>query len=653
MKYSEETTLFACAGDTLLGILAKPETPTETGVIIIVGGPQYRVGSHRQFLLLSRALAAAGYAVLRFDYRGMGDSEGKPRNFESVSADIAAAIDALLAREPTVKQVALWGLCDGASAALLYFHETNDPRVSGLCLLNPWVRSEASLARTQVKHYYTQRLRQKEFWLKLLSGKVAASALSGFAKKLRLSASGTSQMGTEKPPFQQRMAAGWGSFSGEILLLLSGEDYTAKEFLEHAHADAAWKKYLGQANLLRHDIPGVDHTFSSAPARKLVEDLTLNWLARHAPTPAAVHRTHPEEIGQQPELSVYRHPNEFPPDVLQLFATGEKESVESSADWYRNLVDTVYPNHGGISFYVLRQKGRSVAVLPVRVQKTALNQSVESLSNYYTSIYAPLIKEGLSVRDMVTLISAVKDAHAPLNPLKFAPMDPDSASYKILFGALRATGLLPFRFFCFGNWYQPVNDDWPTYLNNRDGMIRSTIKRMTKKFAAEGGTLELVQGGADLERALAAYEHVYAKSWKVAEPYPKFIPGLIRTCAERGWLRLGVARLNDQPIAAQLWIVANDKANIYKLAYDESYKTYAPGTLLTAMLMEHAIAKDRVEEVDYLIGDDPYKKSWMSHRRERWGIIAYNPKTIPGVVGLCKEILGRTLKTILVRVRPL
>lgn len=277
-KYTEETTRFACAGDTLLGILATPDTPAETGVIVIVGGPQYRAGSHRQFVLLSRALAAAGYAVLRFDYRGMGDSTGQQRDFQGVGADIAAAINALQDRLPSVKQVALWGLCDGASAALLYCHETHDPRVSGLCLLNPWVRSEASLARTQVKHYYTQRLMQKEFWLKLLSGKVALGALSGFAQKLRLSASGSSQPATEKQPFQQRMATAWHSFSGHILLLLSGEDYTAKEFLEYASKDAAWKNALTQPRLVRHDLPGADHTFSSAASRALVTKLTLVWL---------------------------------------------------------------------------------------------------------------------------------------------------------------------------------------------------------------------------------------------------------------------------------------------------------------------------------------------------------------------------------------
>jgi dipeptidyl aminopeptidase/acylaminoacyl peptidase len=109
VKYSEETTLFRCEGESLVGILAKPDTPSDTGVVVIVGGPQYRVGSHRQFVLLSRALAAAGYAVLRFDYRGMGDGSGPQRDFESVSADVGTAIDQLQQSVPAVQRVALWG----------------------------------------------------------------------------------------------------------------------------------------------------------------------------------------------------------------------------------------------------------------------------------------------------------------------------------------------------------------------------------------------------------------------------------------------------------------------------------------------------------------------------------------------------------------
>ena len=228
MNYTEEATAFACEGQTLIGILARPAAPADIGVVVIVGGPQYRAGSHRQFVLLSRALADAGFAVLRFDYRGMGDSEGEQRDFESVSSDVASAIGELQARVPAVKRVALWGLCDGASAALLYFHETGDPRVSGLCLLNPWVRSEASLAKTQVKHYYTQRLRQKEFWLKLLSGRVAAGAVSGFAHKVRQSFGKSIPLETSAQPYQQKMAVAWHQFSGPIQLVLSGNDTLPK-----------------------------------------------------------------------------------------------------------------------------------------------------------------------------------------------------------------------------------------------------------------------------------------------------------------------------------------------------------------------------------------------------------------------------------------
>ena len=293
MTYIEEASSFTCAQETLLGILAIPEIPADTGVVVIVGGPQYRVGSHRQFVLLSRALATAGFAVLRFDYRGMGDSSGARRNFEAVSSDIAAAIDTLQLRLPKVKHIVLWGLCDAASAALLYCHETHDPRVTGLCLLNPWVRSEASLARTQVKHYYIQRLQQKEFWLKLLRGGVARKALGGLLHNIRLafggaagldashsSAGGANSRQPKAPqiPFQQRMALAWHQFPGRILLVLSGNDYTAKEFQEFTNTDPAWKNHLAQARLQRHEVPDVDHTFSSAVSRQKAEQITLNWL---------------------------------------------------------------------------------------------------------------------------------------------------------------------------------------------------------------------------------------------------------------------------------------------------------------------------------------------------------------------------------------
>ena len=80
------------------------------------------------------------------------------------------------------------------------------------------------------------------------------------------------------------MAQAWGIFTGRMLLILSGNDYTAKEFLEFTSADAAWAGLLGQANVLRHDLAEADHTFSEAGARTRVAALTLAWLQDWAST---------------------------------------------------------------------------------------------------------------------------------------------------------------------------------------------------------------------------------------------------------------------------------------------------------------------------------------------------------------------------------
>ncbi|KQV92181.1 hydrolase 1, exosortase A system-associated [Pelomonas sp. Root1237] len=270
---------FDCEGERLIGILAEPANtaPAEVGVVIVVGGPQYRVGSHRQFTLLARHLANHGVAALRFDYRSMGDSPGETRDFLSVDADIAAAIAALLAARPALKRVVLWGLCDAASASLLYLESTGDPRVAGVALLNPWARSAATLAQTHVKHYYWRRLREKGFWLKLLRGGVGLTALRTLGGNLRL-ARGAGKAKTDSRSFQDRMAAGLRAFNGPVLLILSGDDYTAREFVGFARSSAAWQGLLVRPTLDLHDMPTADHTFSAIQDQDSQCRICLDWL---------------------------------------------------------------------------------------------------------------------------------------------------------------------------------------------------------------------------------------------------------------------------------------------------------------------------------------------------------------------------------------
>lgn len=279
---NERAVLFGCEGERLVGVISVPDTTSEVAVLIIVGGPQYRVGSHRQYVHLARHLGAAGVPAMRFDARGMGDATGAQLTFEHIGPDIAAALDALQAALPGVRRVALWGLCGGASAALLYWRRTQDPRVHGMVLVNPWVRTELTLARTRVKHYYLQRLLQREFWVKLATGRVAVHAVGELLRTLRTASAapvpGAAQTQDAALTLEQRMGDAWERFSGPKLLILSGNDYTAKEFLETAEVTPLWRANLASPTVTRLDIPGADHTFSQPQARAAVEEATLQWV---------------------------------------------------------------------------------------------------------------------------------------------------------------------------------------------------------------------------------------------------------------------------------------------------------------------------------------------------------------------------------------
>ncbi len=269
----EKALSFTVNNQELLAISHYGSKQNNIGVLVVVGGPQYRVGSHRQFVQLSRALAGQGISSLRFDYTGMGDSNGDKKKFDNICDDIKAATDAFLNAQPHLKKVVIWGLCDAASAALIYAHQ--DERINGLVLLNPWLRSEQAMGKTMVKYYYLQRLLSKSFWKKLLTGKVniakSASDAKGFVKDSVVT---DTQASTS---YQARMLSGLQAFNGKVCLILSGEDLTAREFDEQTCKNKAWQALRDSDNQI-HRLAGADHTFSSTTYKRDVERETINFI---------------------------------------------------------------------------------------------------------------------------------------------------------------------------------------------------------------------------------------------------------------------------------------------------------------------------------------------------------------------------------------
>ena len=274
--------IFAAAGADLIGILHQPAVAPTLGVVIVVGGPQYRVGSHRQFILLARDLAARGFGVLRFDCRGMGDSGGEFPGFKHIEPDIAAAVELLVQRMPSITKIVLWGLCDATSAVARV--AARDRRISGVVLLNPWVRSEASQARAHLKHYYLQRLVQKDFWTKLTAGKFNPIASARALMRDMLRAFGTADdslpptQDIDTNPLVQRMGENLQRFTGRMLFILSGRDLTAKEFEDATRRSKQWQRIYADDRVTIRRLDAADHTFSRRAWRDQVALWTGEWI---------------------------------------------------------------------------------------------------------------------------------------------------------------------------------------------------------------------------------------------------------------------------------------------------------------------------------------------------------------------------------------
>lgn len=286
MSARELPVVFECEGDRLVGVVHLPERVATRGVLqLVAGGPQYRSGMSRMGVRMARQLAAAGTPVMRFDQRGIGDSEGEFRGFRDLEADLKAAIEAFANAVPGMREIVLWGGCDAATAVAI--NGWKYPLVTGLALGNPWIHSQATAASVEMQHY-GRRWRDPSFWKKVLRLQynplpalrtIAGSLLArlGVARAARSSLAGKAD--DTQAPYLERMRNGLVSFRGDVLLLMSGNSLYVQQFDLLVAADAGWRAAMrAPRHLARHDMPDADQAFSTLAARDEVTRTIAQWL---------------------------------------------------------------------------------------------------------------------------------------------------------------------------------------------------------------------------------------------------------------------------------------------------------------------------------------------------------------------------------------
>ena len=162
---------FACDGHALAAALDGAEAESATGLLLVTGGSQTRFGSHRMSEGLTKALAELGLSCLRFDRRGVGDSEGEDPGFLGSAPDIAAAAAAFRKARPPLRRLYGFGLCDGATALALFGAQAG---LDGLVLVNPWLveADSGEPPPAAIRRHYRDRLLSLDGWKRLLSGGV-------------------------------------------------------------------------------------------------------------------------------------------------------------------------------------------------------------------------------------------------------------------------------------------------------------------------------------------------------------------------------------------------------------------------------------------------------------------------------------------------
>jgi hypothetical protein len=305
---------------------------------------------------------------------------------------------------------------------------------------------------------------------------------------------------------------------------------------------------------------------------------------------------------------------------------------EGCWDWYETVAETTLS--GGERALVLAladEDGRILSALPV---VTVDGMVIRGLTSPFTTIFAVPFGGDENARKFGTLVAGKVGGKVRLDALDMV----DSAAAAFEQG-LAAGGLVIARFRHFANWFEQIGA-FADYWNGRESRLKSTVKRKAAALLRDGRLgFEQIDMMADWQRGAEIYKAIYAKSWKPAEPHPRFMDGLLEKMGPRGVVKLGVATIDGLPAAAQIWLVQQGRATIFKLAHDPAFDGQSPGTLLTHWMLGQLHEKDDVRDVDFGRGDDAYKRLWLRASRDRQGILAANPRSGKGLAAIVFDIL--------------
>lgn len=294
----------------LVGVVTDPEAPRDPelpAVVLLNAGLMHRVGPNRTYVQIARALAAAGFTVMRFDFSGMGDSRPRADHLPYAESAPREARDAMdwLAEQRGARRFVLIGHCAGAGVALLVARA--DERVAGAALINMeggdagWTEYDRikKVSQQNARNYGRRALFSRERWAKLLGGRADYRSIVRIVFKdiiwYRISSLGfraRQQLQSRQPEARARQAKLAAEYldpaigRGGALLLLHSEGSTGLEQIRATFGPELDRRLAAGAIQLTI-IPQSDHLFTLVARQRRLRDELVAWVeARFAPRQA-------------------------------------------------------------------------------------------------------------------------------------------------------------------------------------------------------------------------------------------------------------------------------------------------------------------------------------------------------------------------------
>jgi hypothetical protein len=301
-------------------------------------------------------------------------------------------------------------------------------------------------------------------------------------------------------------------------------------------------------------------------------------------------------------------------------------------DWF-NLWLKHFLGDNRLLILLLYEENKIETIAPFLIKEEKFKQITVRKIDLIGNIYSPIryflfgrFDDKERGRNLYYIFRFLIKVYRNWDILDLYPIPDENNGFGILIPALKETGLKHSEYFCFGDWYSDgIECSGEEYLLKLPKRLMKDISYNQRRLRNTGKyEFRLILNG-DISHCMDLYYGVYSKSWQKEENIgPSFHRDFAQIAAQKGWLRLGLLFYNEVAIASQLWLSCNNTAFIMKTVYDQHYKKYSPGKLLTAEMMKYVIDVDKVRILDYLHGDESYKEEWTTKRRERKGALVYN-----------------------------